>query len=235
VLVRQLTNLRAKGLDVILVSSGAIMTGRQTMGLDHLDTLSQKQACASIGQARLMMMYQKLFSEYNAVASQILLTKSTLTNEIDRTNARATFEELLAMGVIPIVNENDTISTYEILFGDNDTLSAVVSTLIEADLLVLLSDIDGLFTQDPSTHPDAQFIDTVTDLDDLCVEAEDSKSGVGTGGMRTKLNAARIATAGGADMIIANGKDFHILHDILEGKNTGTLFKACPALERKPQ
>ena len=192
VLVRQLANLRNAGLDVVLVSSGAMMAGRTALGIDSLRTLSQKQAAASVGQARLMMIYSKLFSEYNTVASQVLMTKNTVADPEHKQNARNTFEELLAMGVIPIVNENDTVSTYEIQFGDNDTLSAVVSELVQADLLVLLSDIDGLFTSDPNTDPGAELVREVLEVDEsLLGMAGDSASDVGTGGMRTKLQAAR--------------------------------------------
>lgn len=182
VLVRQLANLRSAGLDVVLVSSGAMMAGRTALGLESLERLSQKQAAASVGQARLMMIYSKLFSEYNTVASQVLMTKNTVADPEHRQNARNTFEELLAMGVVPVVNENDTVSTYEIQFGDNDTLSAVVSELIQADLLLLLSDIDGLFTCDPNTNPKAELIREVQAVDEeLLGMAGDSASDVGTG------------------------------------------------------
>ena len=144
-----------------------------------------------------MMIYQKLFAEYNQVASQILMTKHTILNNLNRLNAKNTFEELLRMGAIPIVNENDTISTYEIEFGDNDTLSAVVSAMVGADLLILLSDIDGLFTDDPHKNPEATFIDVVEELDEHLLST---------------------------DMIIANGADFHVIHKIIQGRPYGTLF-----------
>ncbi len=227
-LVRELTDLHNRGKEVILVSSGAIAVGRKTIGMKERPTkLSTKQACASIGQARLMMIYQKLFMEYNQVASQILMTKNTLVNGENRLNARNTFETLLSMGVIPIVNENDTISTYEIQFGDNDTLSAVVAALTQADLLILLSDIDGLFTDDPNKNPNAEFIDYVDRVDTHFEQmGKGSASDVGTGGMSTKLKAARLATSAGADMVIANGKDMGIIHQIVDGEPLGTLFKA---------
>ena len=227
-LVRELTDLHNRGKEVILVSSGAIAVGRKTIGMkDRPTKLSTKQACASIGQARLMMIYQKLFMEYNQVASQILMTKNTLVNGENRLNARNTFETLLSMGVIPIVNENDTISTYEIQFGDNDTLSAVVAALTQADLLILLSDIDGLFTDDPNKNPNAEFIDYVDHVDAHFEKmGKGSASDVGTGGMSTKLKAARLATSAGADMVIANGKDMGIIHQIVDGEPLGTLFKA---------
>lgn len=175
------------------------------------------------------MIYQKLFAEYNQVAAQILMTKNTMVNNLNRHNARNTFEELLNVGAIPVVNENDSISSYELekleSFGDNDTLSAVIAGLIGADLLILLSDIDGLFTDDPNANPDAEFIHTVEKLDEkLLSMGKGPKSKVGTGGMATKLTAAEIATSAGADMIIANGADFHIIHKIMEGRNYGTLF-----------
>lgn len=227
-LVRELTDLHNQGKEVILVTSGAIAVGRKTIGMkERPQELAVKQACASIGQARLMMMYQKLFMEYNQVASQILMTKNTLVNEVNRENARNTFETLLTMGAIPIVNENDTISTYEIQFGDNDTLSAVVSALVQADLLILLSDIDGLFTDDPNKNPDAKFIEYVDRVDERFEKmAKGSASDVGTGGMYTKVNAARLATSAGADMIIANGSDMGIIHRIIDGERIGTVFKA---------
>lgn len=227
-LVRELTDLGNQGKEVVLVSSGAIAVGRKAIGMrERPSKLEVKQACASIGQARLMMIYQKLFMEYNQIASQILMTKNTLVNEKNRENARNTFETLLSMGAIPIVNENDTVSTYEIQFGDNDTLSAIVTALIEADLLILLSDIDGLFTDDPNRNPDARFIEYVDRIDERFTQmAKGSSSDVGTGGMSTKLGAARLATSAGADMIIANGADMGIIHRIMEGERIGTMFRA---------
>lgn len=228
VLVREVADLRNRGIEVVLVSSGAIAVGRGALGIDKKpDRLSQKQACAAIGQARLMMIYQKLFAEYNQVAAQILMTKNTMVNDLNRRNARNTFHELLELGAIPIVNENDTISTYEIEFGDNDTLSSVVAALIDADLLILLSDIDGLYTDDPRRNPDARFIDAVEELDEEMMQMGKGTTGssVGTGGMATKIQAAHIATSAGADMVIANGEDFHILHRIMDGRSIGTFFK----------
>lgn len=228
-LVRELCDLRNRGLDVCLVSSGAIAAGRKTIGLkERPQNIATKQACAAVGQAKLMMVYQKMFAEYNQVAGQVLMTKNTMINNVSRKNAQNTFEELFHLGVIPIVNENDTVSTYEMHFGDNDTLSALVASLIGADLLILLSDIDGLFTDDPHKNPDAKLIPVVEKLDDKILNmAKDSTgSDVGTGGMATKLTAAHIATCSGADMIIANGKDVGVLHKIFEDDNIGTLFLA---------
>lgn len=228
-LVRELCDLRNRGLDVCLVSSGAIAAGRKTIGLkERPQNIATKQACAAVGQAKLMMVYQKMFAEYNQIAGQVLMTKNTMINNVSRKNAQNTFEELFHLGVIPIVNENDTVSTYEMHFGDNDTLSALVASLIGADLLILLSDIDGLFTDDPHKNPDAKLIPVVEKLDDKILNmAKDSTgSDVGTGGMATKLTAAHIATCSGADMIIANGKDVGVLHKIFENDDVGTLFLA---------
>ena len=226
-LVRILTDIKNQGKDVILVSSGAIAVGKQSTGLSGKSlTLSEKQACAAIGQAQLMMMYQKLFSEYNQKTAQILMTKYTMLDDLSRYNARNTFEELLKLGVIPVVNENDTVSTYEIVFGDNDRLSALVTALTNADMLILLSDIDGMFTDDPNMNKDAKFIPIVTNLDSkmFSMGKESSGSDVGTGGMSAKLAAAQIATESGADMIIANGENVSVVEQILAGNNVGTLF-----------
>ena len=220
ILIREICNIKNMGKDVILVSSGAIAVGSRSAGFQRKPKkLEEKQACAAIGQAQLMMIYQKLFAEYGHMAAQVLMTKNTITNDESRRNAYNTFQELLKLDAIPIVNENDTVSTYEIQFGDNDTLSALVSSLVGADLLILLSDIDGLFTDDPHRNPDAEFIHVVESLDeDLMKMGKGTTSSVGTGGMSTKLSAARIATSSGADMIIANGKDFHIIHKLLLGR-----------------
>ena len=190
--------------------------------------LKKKQACSAVGQARLMMIYQKLFSEYNQMAAQILMTKNTMVNNLNRRNARNTFEELLELGAIPVVNENDTVSTYEMQFGDNDSLSAIVASLVGADLLILLSDIDGLYTDDPRKNPKAELIPVVEKIDNRIenMAGDTVGSDVGTGGMTTKLTAARIVTLSGADMIIANAKDVGVLHQIFEGKQVGTFFKA---------
>ena len=228
-LVRELCNLRNRGMDVCLVSSGAIAVGRQSLGMtERPRELSTKQACAAVGQARLMMIYQKLFAEYNQVAGQVLMTKNTMVNPVSRENAKNTFDELFRLGAIPIVNENDTVSTYEMQFGDNDTLSAIVASLIGADLLILLSDIDGLFTDDPHKNPDAKLIEVVEKMDSDILGMAKSTTGrdVGTGGMATKLTAAKIATLSGTDMIIANGADVCVLHHIFDDSFRGTIFKA---------
>ncbi|MBR5597035.1 MAG: glutamate 5-kinase [Lachnospiraceae bacterium] len=232
VLVRELCNLRNQGKDVILVTSGAIAVGKKAIGLNKLEQeaghLGVKQACAAVGQARLMMIYQKIFAEYNQVAAQILMTKDTIVNNFNRQNAKNTFTELLNMGVIPIVNENDTVATYEIVIGDNDTLSAIVTGLTRADLLILLSDIDGLYTDDPRTNPEAEFIEVVEKVtpEHMQMGKKSTGSNVGTGGMNTKMVAAHIATNVGADMIIANSSDIRIIHRLMDGRKIGTLFKA---------
>lgn len=233
-LVRIICDLKGEGKEVVLVSSGAIAAGRQALGgQKRPDTISEKQAYAAVGQARLMMVYQKLFSEYNCVAAQVLLTKDTMTNDVSRYNAQNTFDELLSLGTVPIVNENDTVSTHEIQFGDNDRLSAIVAALIGADLLILLSDIDGLYTDDPRTNPQARFISLVEEITPklLSMGKDTSGSDVGTGGMSAKLAAARIATDSGSDMIIANGADVDIIHDLMRGEDKGTLFIAHANLD----
>lgn len=229
-LVRLLTDLRNQGKEVVVVSSGAIGVGRKAMGIKKKPTkMSVKQACAAIGQARLMMVYQKLFGEYNQVTAQVLMTKYTMINDISRKNAQNTFRELLGMGVIPIVNENDTVSTDEMEygnFGDNDTLSAIVAALIGADLLILLSDIDGLYTDDPNVNPEAEFVECVEVIDEKLENmGKGVTSSVGTGGMATKIAAAKIANASGTDMIIANGEEIGVIHHIMQGENIGTIFK----------
>lgn len=237
-LIRVISDLRGEGKDVVLVSSGAIAAGRQALGHQKRpDTLAQKQAYAAVGQARLMMVYQKLFAEYNETAAQILLTKDTMVNDSSRYNAQNTFDELLKLGTIPIVNENDTVSTSEIpyvdSFGDNDRLSAIVTALIGADLLILLSDIDGLYSDDPRRNPQAEFVSLVPEIsaEFLAMGKETSSSDVGTGGMSAKLAAARIATDSGADMVIANGDQVEVILQIMGGQEKGTLFLAHPNLD----
>ncbi len=227
-LVRQIADLKGEGREVVLVSSGAIAAGRHTFKQDERpSTLAKKQAFAAVGQAKLMMIYQRIFAEYNIIASQILMTKSTITDSEARVNAHNTFLELLNLGSVPIVNENDTIATDEIKVGDNDTLSAIVASLVDADLLILLSDIDGLYTDDPRKNTEAKFIEEVEQIDDkILALGKDTSSNVGTGGMNTKLHAAIISTYSGADMLIANASRLENIADIIAGKNVGTLFKA---------
>ncbi len=228
-LVRILINLRKKGKEVIVVSSGAVGVGREALGMDRRpETVSEKQACAAVGQGKLMMIYEKLFNEYGRLTAQVLLTKESITNINCRRNARQTFDELFKMRVVPIVNENDAISVDELSygnFGDNDTLAAYVAKLVDADLLILMSDIDGLYTDDPKQNPDARFIHTVGRINrKLESMAKGASSDCGTGGMATKIKAAKIATAAGADMIIANGRNIYTINDVMAGKKVGTLF-----------
>ena len=230
VLVRELCNLRNMGKDVVLVTSGAIAVGEKAIlpNREEDNPIAVKQACAAVGQARLMMIYQKIFAEYNQVAAQILMTKNTIVDNLNRYNARNTFAELFKLGVIPIVNENDTIATYEIEIGDNDTLSAIVASLVEADALLLLSDIDGLYTDDPRTNPDVKYIEVVEELTDELMNMGKASTGssVGTGGMTTKLSAAKIAMEAGCDMVITNGQRPEDLYGIVEGQDIGTRFAA---------
>ena len=227
--VRILINLRNQGKEVIVVSSGAVGVGRMALGLDHRpETEAEKQACAAVGQGRLMMIYEKLFNEYSQLTAQVLLTKESITNTECRKNARQTFDELLKMQVVPIVNENDAISVDELAygnFGDNDTLAANVAELVGADLLILMSDIEGMYTADPKTNPNARFIHTVAEIDESLERmAGGSSSDFGTGGMATKVNAAKIVTGAEADMVIANGDSIYTINDIMAGKKVGTLF-----------
>ena len=226
--VRILTDLHNRGKDIIVVSSGAIGVGRKSIGLkEKPDTISLKQACAAIGQSRLMTVYQKLFSEYNQYAAQILMTKFTIMDDRSRHNARSTFDELLKLGAIPIVNENDSVATDEIEFGDNDTLSAIVAAIAKADLLVLLSDIDGLYTDDPNVNPGAEFISYVESISDEMIEmAKGSSTSYGTGGMSAKIYAAGIANDAGTDMAIINGENMENVNLLMEGEPIGTVFKA---------
>jgi glutamate 5-kinase len=225
-LARVITDLNNSGKDVLLVSSGAIATGAGKMGFDKKPTDKiKKQALASIGQAELIKIYDKFFEEYNKTVAQILLTKDGLENPVRRMNARNTLEELLSMGIIPVINENDTVSTDEIEFGDNDRLSAIVSTLIEADLLIILSDIDGMFTGDPASNSDARLISRVVDFDeDLERYVYSRDSDFGTGGMSSKVAAARLCVSHNVDMVITNGSDPMNIFEVLEGKEVGTFF-----------
>jgi len=228
-LVREICELRNQGKDVILVSSGAIAVGKKTMNVSPgPGDIPLKQACAAIGQARLMMVYERLFAEYNHVPAQILMTKDTISDKNARKNASNTFTKLLELGVIPVVNENDTVNVHEVedTIGDNDFLASIVTALVNADLLILLSDIDGLYTDDPRESEKAELVPIVEKLDDhFNSMAKDSTgSSIGTGGMSAKLHAATVATNSGAHMIIANGKDVSVIHKIMEGREFGTLF-----------
>ncbi len=225
-LVKVLSDIKNAGNEVILVSSGAIGMG---MGKLHLrerpKTLPEKQAAAAVGQCELMYTYDKLFSEYNHITAQILLTGSDVRDDERRQNFIVTTERLLEYGALPVINENDTVATEEIVIGDNDTPAAIVATHLSADLLVLLSDIDGLYTANPRTDPTARLIPEVPELtSEILASAGGKGSDIGTGGMQTKLVAARMVMKSGGDMIIANGADPGVLYDILDGKPIGTRF-----------
>ncbi|MBN2215038.1 MAG: glutamate 5-kinase [Bacteroidales bacterium] len=221
-----LSTLRRKGIQVTLVSSGAIGVGAGRLGMSEKpDDLAKKQALAAIGQAELIKIYQKFFSDHNQIVAQVLLTKDVINNPVRHRNARSTLERLLEMEIIPIINENDTISTYEIEFGDNDTLSAIVAKLIQADLLIMLSDIDGLYPADPRLTDHVEIIHTVRKI---TPELEKLANGAGTsfstGGMKTKLAAAKICNQENIDVVITNGSVPENIFGIMEGKEIGTHF-----------
>lgn len=227
-LVRVLSDIKNSGKDVILVSSGAIGVGMGMLGIKTRPScIKDKQALAAIGQCELINFYSGLFDNFNHKVAQVLLTKDVVSDPVRNENAQNTFERLLELGIIPIVNENDVISTEQIEFGDNDTLSATVACLAGADLLVILSDIDGLYDSDPRENPDAKLIEEV---DKITPEIEALAGGAGsargTGGMITKIIAAKTATKAGIDMLINNGADPMVLYDIIDGEKRGTLFKA---------
>lgn len=232
-LAQVICDLMNQGKEVVLVSSGAIGVGVGKLKLERRpNTVREKQAVAAVGQCELMHLYSKFFAEYGHIVGQILLTRDVVEENRTRTNVINTFESLLEKGILPIVNENDSVATDEIesgenrVFGDNDTLSAIVAKLIEADLLVILSDIDGFYDQDPHKNPVARLIDVVEEVTpEIEALAGGAGSNRGTGGMITKLHAAKIANQAGVDMVLATGKDPRILLDILEGKNVGTLFR----------
>lgn len=225
-LCKVLSDIKNAGYEVILVSSGAVGMGMGKLSLRSRPTeLSLKQAAAAVGQCELMYTYDKLFSEYNHTVAQLLLTAEDVKDQERKQNFINTMLKLLELNAIPIINENDTVATSELVIGDNDTLAAIVAKNTKADLLVLLSDIDGLFTADPHKNPDAKLINRVDKItDDIVKLAGGVGSNVGTGGMVTKIKAAQIATSAGCDMIIANGKDPAILYEIIEGKEIGTRF-----------
>ena len=234
-LVRALADLHGCGNEIILVTSGAIAVGTARLGLSERPReLRMKQAAAAVGQCRMMHIYDKLFGEYNRSVAQILLTGDDVENPDRAEHLRSTFSALLEMGVIPVVNENDSVSSAEIetghhkVLGDNDTLSAIVAALCQADLLVLLSDIDGLYDADPRTHPEAKRFHQVKDLTPEILEmAGGAGTWRGTGGMATKLSAARIAMDAGCDMVITNGSRTEDLYGIAEGQDIGTRFLAA--------
>ncbi|MFT5872507.1 MAG: glutamate 5-kinase [Clostridium sp.] len=239
-LIRQLADIHNRGIQVVLVTSGAIGAGMGKLGLKvRPETIPEKQAAAAVGQGILIHMYEKIFSEYGKTIAQILLTKEDIVDKTRHLNAHNTFLMLLSQGVIPVVNENDVVVTdeikseddddvvsYEINFGDNDTLSAMVASLIGADLLIILSDIDGLYDSNPRTNPDAKIIYNVSKItDEIRESAEGAGTDFGTGGMATKIKAAEIVVAENVSMIIAEGSTPNVISDILDGIEIGTLFE----------
>ena len=227
-LCKVLSDLKNAGNEVILVSSGAIGmgVGKLRLGKKPVD-VPTKQASAAVGQCELMYTYDKLFSEYRHTVAQILLTADDIADPARHENFQNTIQRLLELDAIPIINENDTVSVAEFGIGDNDTLSAIVAVTIQADLLILLSDIDGLFDGDPRKTPDAKLIDTVEKIDEHIISlGGGSGSNLGTGGMATKLRAAQMATAAGCEMVIANGQSPEVLYDVAAGKRVGTRFLA---------
>ena len=227
-LCKVISDLKNAGNEIIMVSSGAIGMGVGKLSLSEKPTdIPTKQAAAAVGQCELMYTYDKLFSEYNHTVAQILLTGADIEDDDRRQNFDNTMLRLLELGVIPIINENDSIATNEIVIGDNDTLGAIVATTIGADLLIILSDIDGLFTADPHKDKNAKLLHTVNKITpDIESMVGGAGSALGTGGMITKINAAKICNSKGVDMVIANGKDPDILYGIFEGKDLGTRFVA---------
>lgn len=222
-----LSDLRSQGREMILVTSGAIAVGADRLGLlERPRDVMGKQAASAVGQAMLMQIYQNFFSTYNQQIAQILLTKDVVENDVRRQNACNTFFTLLGMNVVPLVNENDSVSTDELGFSENDTLSAYVSILSESGLLVILSDIGGLYEADPKLNPDAHLFHEIDDItDEVQNLAGCSSTKLGTGGMISKISAARMATEAGIDTVIASGEDPAVLWRILSGETEGTLFK----------
>ena len=228
-LCKVLSDLKNMGHEIILVSSGAIAMGFGKLNLsERPKDVPTKQASAAVGQCELMYIYDKLFTEYNHTVAQLLITAPDIEEGgVRKQNFHNTLARLLELGALPVINENDTISTEEFGIGDNDTLSAIVAVTIQADLLILLSDIDGLFDGDPRKNPDAKLIDTVDIIDEHIISlGGGSGSNLGTGGMATKLRAAQMATAAGCEMVIANGQSPEVLYDVAAGKRVGTRFLA---------
>lgn len=228
-LVKVISDIQNSGRQVTLVSSGAIGLGMGKMGMQNRpDETPLKQACAAVGQCELMYIYDKLFGNYNITVAQILLTKYILDTP-RKNNVVNTFEQLFARGVIPVVNENDTVAIdeLELEFGENDTLAAHVAQFSDSDMLIILSDIDGFYDANPKINPNAKLIPIVTEInDDIRKLAGDAVSGLGTGGMITKINAAEMAMNAGIDMAILNGRNPDILYDLFDGKQVGTIFTA---------
>lgn len=227
-LCKVMSDIKNAGHDLILVSSGAIGMGVGKLGLRQRPTnIPTKQAAAAVGQCELMYVYDKLFGDYHHTVAQLLITGADTADETRHRNFTNTLNRLLELGALPILNENDTVATEEIVIGDNDTLAAIVAKSVQAQLLILLSDIDGLYTADPHTHPDAQLLHRINTLDESILRlAGVSGSSQGTGGMITKLRAAQICLESGCDMVIANGSNPENLYDIIDGQDVGTRFFA---------
>lgn len=227
-LVRILADLKNEGKQIVLVSSGAIAVGVDRLKLpERPKTVAGKQAAAAIGQCELMFIYDRFFSEYNTTVAQVLLTKDAVDKKDRKRNIVNTLTSILDFDAIPIVNENDTVATDELVFGDNDTLSAVVAECVDADLLVIITDIDGLYDDNPRTNPNAQKIDVVEEITpEIFQLAGGSGTSRGTGGMVTKLQAAQIAMSNGFDTAIISGNDLHNIYTLLSGEKIGTIFKA---------
>ena len=225
-LCKVISDIKNAGNQVIVVSSGAIGMGVGKLGLlERPKDIPTKQAAAAVGQCELMYIYDKLFSEYNHIVAQLLITGEDVENDTRHSNFSNTLARLMELGVIPIINENDTVATKEIVIGDNDTLAAIVAQSVKADKLILLSDIDGLYTADPHVDPNAKLIHEINKVDEsVFAIAGVSKSNLGTGGMVTKLEAAKICMDCGCDMIITNGNDPQNLYKIMDGKSVGTTF-----------
>ncbi len=226
-LTRVISDLKNSGKEIALVTSGAISVGANHMNLAERPTdVKGKQAAAAVGQCELMFMYDKFFSEYGQIIAQILLTRDVVEHEERKQNVINTFHELLRLGVTPIVNENDSVSIEELVFGDNDNLSAIVATLINADLLIIITDIDGLYDKNPAEHDDAKLIPYVEEITpEMMNAAGGSGTNGGTGGMVTKLEAATHAAAAGIDTAIVSGENLKNIYDLLDGKPVGTIFK----------
>ena len=242
ILARVLSDVHNTGKDIILVSSGAIGVGMGKLKISARPrATAERQAIAAVGQCELMQIYSKIFAEYSHIVGQILLTRDVVTNEHSRVNVINTFENLLRMGIIPIVNENDSVTTDELEdryingFGDNDTLSAIVAVLVQADLLIMLSDKDGFYTENPDNNPDAKLISLITEISP---QIERAAGGVGssrgTGGGETKIEAAKVAMSNGIDMVLAGGADPSVIYGILAGEEIGTFFCAPKAGAEMP-
>lgn len=225
-LARELADLHNRGKEIILVSSAAVAVGVERLGLkERPRTIPGKQAAAAVGQGILMNTYEKMFAEYGQIVAQVLLTRTEMLDRHRYTNSRNTFMELLRQGVIPIVNENDVVALDDLKIGDNDNMSALVAGIVDADLVIILSDVDGLYTANPSTHPDARLVSEVPEITrEIEASAGDAGSGFATGGMMTKIQAAKAATSSGISLVIASGTEPNGITRILEGERLGTLF-----------